>query len=647
MHNGFLKVAAVTPDVRVADVAYNVEHIIRRIDEASLLGAKIIVFPELCITGYTCGDLFFQHTLLQAAEEGLIAVMRFLEKSGSDAVVFVGLPMEMDGKLYNVAAAIQSGKLLGLIPKQQIPDYAEHNEVRYFTRGNDAPVPVEIGGDVVPFGTRTIIDASATIPGLMIGCEICEDAWVPEGSHLALAKVGATVIVNLSASPEAAGKNEYRRDLIKSISARLIAGYIYTSAGQGESTTDEIFSAHRMIAENGVMLEESDTLCNGITISEIDIERLRNGRARMTGYECLSCADDTYHRAIISFAREETQLTRKIPAHVFLPEGEEELKKRTERVLEIQALGLKKRMEHTGCKKAVIGLSGGLDSTLALLVTLRTYRMLSYDPADILCISMPAEATSQRTKDNAQRLACACGVTFREIPIRDAVDAHLKDIGHAGDTHDTTYENAQARERTQILMDTANAEQALVVGTGDLSELALGWCTYNGDQMSMYGVNASVPKTLVRAIVTVCAKDAATRELREVLTDIADTPVSPELVPQSEGQMQKTEELIGPYELHDFFLYHMLRLSFTPEKIFRLAKSAFSGRNGAPHYDAATIKRWMLVFYRRFFAQQFKRSAMPDGAGTGSVSLSPRKGAKLPSDAAGRLWIEEAEALNV
>ncbi|MBR0171237.1 MAG: NAD(+) synthase [Lachnospiraceae bacterium] len=657
MHDGFLKVAAVTPKVRVADVAYNVEHICRRIDEASDLGAKVIVFPELCITGYSCGDLLYQKTLLTAAEEGLVAVMRFTAGHGSDAIVFVGLPMEMDGKLYNVAAAVQNGKVLALVPKQNLPDYDGCSESRYFTRGNAAPVPVMVGGEVVPFGTRSLIDASDSIEGLVIGCEICEDAWVTKPPHVELAGVGVTLMVNLAASGEAAGKAPYRRMMVQSTSARLIAGYVYASAGEGESTAEEVYSGHRMICENGQMLAEGSLFTSGITVSEIDIASLLSARRRKNTYSCLSCADDTYHRAIVSFEVGETELTRSIAPLPFVPADRNALAEQCEQALTMQALGLKKRLEHVNGKTVYLGVSGGLDSTLAMLAVCRAFDLSGLPRDGIIGVTMPCYGTTDRTYGNACALVKALGATLKEVPIADAVDVHFRDIGQDKNNHDVTYENAQARERTQVLMDLANQTGGLVIGTGDLSELALGWCTYNGDQTSMYGVNGGIPKTLIRRMVAHAAERADT-ELKRVLSDILDTPVSPELVPPKDGEIsQKTEHIVGPYELHDFFLYYTLRHGFTPAKIYRLAKIAFSGACGAgsglcgectpdmPVYDAAEIRKWMIVFYKRFFTQQFKRANLPDGVKIGNVSLSPRTGFRIVSDAVARLWIEEAEGL--
>ncbi|MBQ6734545.1 MAG: NAD(+) synthase [Lachnospiraceae bacterium] len=655
MHDGFVKVAAATPEVRAGDVAYNVEQICRRIDEASEAGAKIIVFPELCITGYSCGDLFLQQRFLEAAEEGLVAIIRFTaglirkspEKEGelipADPLVFVGLPMELDGKLYNVAAAIQSGRLLALIPKQNIPDYAEHREARYFTAGNASPVPVEIAGDVVPFGTHTLIDASPSVEGLVIGCEICEDAWVYDAPHIALTRVGATVLVNLSASPGGIGKRAFREDLIRHGSAKMICAYLYASAGPSESTAAQVFSGHRMICENGTMLAESEPFEKGITVSEIDIGRLRNARRRMNSFQALSAADDSYHREVISFRMEETKLTRRFAPYVFVPEDAAAREEACETALRMMALGLKKRMEHTGAKTAVIGISGGLDSTLALLAVCETFDLCGRERKDICAVTMPGPGTGQQTLANARKLCEALGVPLKEIDISDAVRMHLKDIGHDGETQDVTFENAQARERTQLLMDLANLHDGLVIGTGDLSELALGWCTYNGDQMSMYALNAGVPKTLIPHLLRQEAARTGDAALTEVIEAVIGTPVSPELT-TAEGKelSQKTEDILGPYALHDFFLYYFLRCGFSPRKIYRIARRAFAGPEG---YPEETIKKTLRTFFRRFFSQQFKRAALPEGPRIGSVFLSAGTGFVMPSDVSGKTLIEEAEEL--
>ena len=655
MHDGYLKVAACTPDIRVADVAYNTEQICRQIAEASDLGAKVIVFPELCVTGATCGDLFLQETLLHAAEESLFAIMRFTQGHGSDAVVFAGLPMEMDGKIYNTAAVIQTGKVLALIPKRYLSDSGVFSESRYFAPGNESPVPVETFGDVVPFGTRTLIDATAGITGLQIGCEIGEDAFVKEAPDTELCASGVTLLVHLAAAPALIGADETVKTHARDLSARLITGYVYAGAGIGESSAEGVYGGARLVCEDGMLLAEGALFENGITISEIDISSILAERRRRSSYTCISCADDKYHRAVISFAPDETMLSRTVEAFPFVPEDREELAKRCEHILQVQSIALAKRLTHTNCKRVVVGVSGGLDSTLAMLVCARAFDRLSLARDGILGITMPCFGTTDRTYKNACDLTKALGATLREIPIRDAVTQHFQDIGQDIDTHDVTYENAQARERTQVLMDLANKEGALVVGTGDLSELALGWCTYNGDQTSMYGVNGSVPKTLMRAIV----KHVASREenaLKAVLDDILDTPVSPELVPPKDGVIsQKTEEIVGPYELHDFFLYYTLRRAFSPRKIYRLACKAFSaeedagnkdaGKKTAPVYDADTIKHWMQVFYRRFFSQQYKRANLPDGPAVGSVSLSPRTGLRMPSDAVADVWLDEVEAL--
>ncbi|MBR5968989.1 MAG: NAD(+) synthase [Lachnospiraceae bacterium] len=655
MFDGFVKVATATPPCRPGDVAYNVEQICRQIDEAAEKGAKIIVFPELCLTGYSCGDLFLQQTLTDAAEEGLIAVLNFTAKLirrspakeneliPADPVVFVGLPMELDGKLYNVAAAIQSGRILALIPKQNTPAYGEHHEPRIFTEGNAAPVPVSIAGQVIPFGTHTLIDATSSVEGLVIGCEICEDLWVYDAPHIALTKVGATVMVNLSASPEDVGKHEYRAELVRHASAKLVCAYLYASSGPDESTAGQVFSGHRMIAENGQMLAESEILTNGISISEIDLQSIRHARKQKNSFRCLSSADESYHREVIALRTEETKLTRRFPRRVFVPEDEAQLTERCRTVLRLQTLGLKKRLTHLGCNTVLVGVSGGLDSALALSVCCAAFDAAGLDRKGIRAVSMPCFGTSARTRENAKRLCEALGVHFTEIDLTESVKRHLADIGHVEEARDVTYENAQARERTQVLMDLANLHGGIVIGTGDLSELALGWCTYNGDQMSMYGVNAGVPKTLIPHLLSFFAKEQKDDALKDIFADIIGTPVSPELLPPEDGEIsQKTEDVLGPYELHDFFLYYFLRGAYRPRKIFRIACLAFRDAEGV---DEVLIKKTLVTFFRRFFSQQFKRSALPEGVRVGSVCLAQGAGFTMPSDISGQLWIEESEEL--
>lgn len=640
MKHGFIKAAAVTPEIRVADTVYNAEKIILGIEEAAGNGAKIIVFSELCITGYTCGDLFLQELLLRKAEEGLLAIAEHTKEI--DALVFVGLPIRRDNKLYNAAASIYRGKILGFIPKANIPAYAEFYESRHFTEGNREPAGYTMKNgeeETIPFGTNLLFEIEG-IEGLKVGCEICEDIWVADSPANAHAKAGATVIVNLSASDETVGKDEYREMLVKSSSARNIAGYIYANAGEGESSQDLVFGGHNIIAENGTILAQSKRFGNQIIYGDIDIHRICHERRRMNTYRQEGA--ERYLTVRVPMRQEKTEIMRTFDRMPFVPEEKGKRDKRCEEILSIQSFGLKKRCQHTGCQKAVVGISGGLDSTLALLVTVRAFDMLSLDRKNIVSVTMPCFGTTDRTYDNACKMAKVLGTSLREVNIKRAVTLHFEDIGQDMDNHDVTYENGQARERTQVLMDIANQENALVVGTGDMSELALGWATYNGDHMSMYGVNAGVPKTLVRHLVQYYADTCRDKELEAVLLDVLDTPVSPELLPPVDGAIaQKTEDLVGPYELHDFFLYYMLRCGFEPEKLYRIACRSFAGQ-----YDKEVVLKWQKAFYRRFFAQQFKRSCLPDGPKVGSVALSPRGDLRMPSDACGRIWLEELEKID-
>ena len=635
MKHGFVKAAALTPGIRVADTGYNAGQIKKNMDEAAEQGAKIIVFPELCITGYTCGDLFLQETLLEGAKEALKDIAA--RTRGKDALIFVGLPLEKEGKLYNTAAVLHDGKILAFVPKATIPNYGEFYEVRHFAAGRKEAETILFDGEEIPFGTHILFRCDA-IEGLQVGCEICEDIWAPDTPSTAHAVAGATVIVNLSASNETVGKDSYRADLVKSTSARLICGYVYSSAGEGESTQDLVFNGHNMIAENGTILAQARRFENESIYGEIDIHRLRHERRRMNTF----VQDSKGYLVIpVHMEKEETCLTRTFDPLPFVPSDEARRNHRCNEILSIQSFGLKKRYEHTGAKTAVVGISGGLDSTLALLVTVRAFDMLGLPRENIHSITMPCFGTTDRTYDNACKLARTLGTTLSEVNIREAVSLHFKDIGQDSGNHDVTYENSQARERTQVLMDIANKVGGLVIGTGDMSELALGWATYNGDHMSMYGVNGGVPKTLVRHLVKYYADTCDNEELREVLLDVLDTPVSPELLPPVDGQIsQKTEDLVGPYELHDFFLYYMLRCGFEPSKIYRLAKQSFAGQ-----YEDAVILKWLKNFYRRFFQQQFKRSCLPDGPKVGSVAVSPRGDLRMPSDACATLWLEQVEAL--
>lgn len=636
MKHGFVKAAAMTPKIKVADPIYNAEVICKEIDLAVERGAKLIVFPELCLTGYSCQDLFLQETLIQGAEDALRRVTAHTE--GTDALVFVGLPFEFGQKLYNVAAVLKDGGLLGLVPKTCIPNYAEYYEARHFAAGNKAAVTCIFDGKEVPFGTDILFSCDS-MRGLTVGVEICEDVWVPETPGTAHALAGADVIVNLSASNETVCKSDYRKMLIRATSARLVCGYIYASAGGGESTQDLVFGGHNLICENGTVLAESRRFVNEAVYSDLDVHRLCMERRRMNTFE--NAANRTYLTVPFSFDIAETKLDRAFYYMPFVPGDQETRNKRCEEILSIQSYGLKKRYEHTGCKTAVIGISGGLDSTLALLVTVRAFDLAGLSREQIYSVTMPCFGTTDRTYRNACRLAEALGTTLLEIPIQEAVKIHFRDIGQSCETHDVTYENGQARERTQVLMDIANKTGGLVIGTGDMSELALGWATYNGDHMSMYGVNAGVPKTLVRHLVRYYADTCEREDLSGVLLDVLDTPVSPELLPPRDGVIsQVTEDLVGPYELHDFFLYYMLRMGYGPEKVYRIAKSAFAGK-----YEQEVILKWLKTFYRRFFGQQFKRSCLPDGPKVGSVALSPRGDLRMPSDASARIWLEQLERM--
>ena len=639
MKDGFIKVAAVTPQVRVADVPYNTQEVIRLLREAAGEGAKIIVFPELVLTAYTCNDLFLQSPLLQEARHALTEVIH--ASASIRALVFVGLPLEVDGRLYNTAAALSDGKLLGFVPKRAIPNYSEYYEQRYFAPGMGRTVPVLFDGKTVPMGAFQLFECSREdIPGgLRVACEICEDLWMPDPPCTRAAMAGANVIVNLSASVEVTGKSAYRRDLVRMTSARLLSAYIYASAGEGESSQDLVFCGQRMIAENGSLLADSGRFTTGITYAEIDTDRLRAERRRITTYECRR--DPDFTSTSFELDMESTVLTRQFNPMPFVPSDRQNRIRRCEEIFQIQALGLKKRLDHIGAKDLVIGISGGLDSTLALLVAVRACDMLKLDRKGIHAVTMPAFGTTDRTWRNAVAMSRELGCSLQEINIRDSVLQHFADIGHDPSVTDVTYENAQARERTQVLMDLANQTGGIVVGTGDLSELALGWATYNGDHMSMYAVNSSVPKTLVRHLVRYYADEIAGETLKAVLEDVLNTPVSPELLPPKDGEIaQKTEDLVGPYELHDFFLYYLLRFGFSPSKIFRIAKEAFPDS-----FEDAVILKWLRKFYWRFFSQQYKRSCVPDGPKAGSVAVSPRGDLRMPSDACVTLWQKELEKL--
>ncbi len=640
MKQGFLKVAAVTPHIRVADPEYNAEVIIGRMRDAAGQGVKLMVFPELCITGYTCGDLFLQEFLLKKAQEALEKILQ--ASADIDALIFVGLPVEKDGALYNVAAAINHGRLLGMVPKRFIPSYAEFYEGRHFREGNEQVCDFCFEGrdgvQTIPFGTKLLFTSDA-ISGLTVACEICEDIWAADTPSTGHAAAGATVLVNLSASNETIGKDEYREMLVKATSARLIAGYVFCSCGEGESTQDLVFGGHNLIAENGSILAQAKRFRCETIVTDLDIHRIRMERRKNSTFQASQNQD--YVKVPFKIRQEEVSLDRSFSSMPFVPADLTVRAKRCEEILSIQSYGLKKRFDHTGCRKAVVGVSGGLDSTLALLVTVRAFDLLGLPRENILAVTMPCFGTTDRTYDNACRLAGMLRVTLEEINIKEAVTVHFKDIGQSMEQHDVTYENGQARERTQVLMDIANRENGLVIGTGDMSELALGWATYNGDHMSMYGVNAGVPKTLVRHLVRYYADTCNEENLKAVLLDVLDTPVSPELLPPVDGVIsQKTEDLVGPYELHDFFLYYMLRCGFEPAKVYRIARGAFAGQ-----YDDETILKWLKTFYRRFFSQQFKRSCLPDGPKVGSVALSPRGDLRMPSDASAAIWLKEVAIL--
>ena len=638
---GFVRCASAVPKLRVADCKYNTGEIIKLISAAAQKDVELLVFPELCITGYTCSDLFFQSSLLTAAEESLSAIAE--ASRGKNIVAVVGLPINIGNSLYNCSVAIYDGDILGAVPKTYIPNYGEYYEKRWFKSGKGLKGGIALCGQSVPIGTNLLFAAEG-IENFTFGIEICEDLWaaIPPSSRLALS--GAAIIANTSASNELATKNEYRTSLVANQSARCICGYVYSSAGIGESTQDMVFSGHSLICENGSLLIEGDrfSLDSSLIMADIDTELLVNDRRKNTSFS----EGSSFDPEIISFGmyeRNKDDLERFIRPQPFVPNDDRELNSRCSDIFNIQAAGLVKRISHTKAKSLVIGISGGLDSTLALLVAVKACDYLDMSRKSVIGVTMPGFGTTDRTYNNAISLMGALGVTIREIPIAKATTQHFSDIGHDPDVHDVTYENSQARERTQILMDLANKENGLVVGTGDLSELALGWATYNGDHMSMYGVNSGVPKTLVRMLIKWTVRFGSLDSITtKILKDILDTPVSPELLPPDENDNinQKTEDIVGPYELHDFFLYYVVRCGFTPAKIYFLAKNAFSGV-----YDETTILKWLKNFYRRFFAQQFKRSCLPDGPKVGTINLSPRGDWRMPSDASARLWLEELEKL--
>lgn len=641
MRDGFIKVAASSPDLRVADCRYNMEQMLEKAEALADAGVKFLVFPEFSLTGYTCGDLFLQDSLVQGAMRALLSYSK--ETAKLPLVSIVGLPLEHRGRLYNVAAPVCGGKILGLVPKSHIPGYGEFYETRQFAAAGDMGTFELPDGQTVDFGPRLLFQ-NKQMKEFCFAIEICEDLWMPSPPSSDHAMAGALILANLSASDEVTGKAAYRRELVKNQSARTLSAYVYADAGEGESTTDMVYAGHNMIAENGILLKERAPFGQGTDIvTEIDVIRLRNERRRMTVFPLAANPEEAGYRQVDFELEmpEETELTRTFARTPFVPASKRHREERCNEILDIQAAGLKKRLRHTGVRHAVIGLSGGLDSTLALLVTVRAFDGLCLDRKGILAVTMPCFGTTDRTYDNAVHLAERLGITLREINIEEAVHLHFRDIGHDSEARDITYENGQARERTQILMDLANQTGGLVIGTGDLSELALGWATYNGDHMSMYGVNCSVPKTLVRYLVQFYADTDGDEKLKEVLYDVLDTPVSPELLPPEDGQIaQKTEDIVGPYELHDFFLYYVLRCGFAPSKIFRLACHAFSGV-----YNKKTIHKWLSTFYHRFFRQQFKRSCLPDGPKVGTVSVSPRGDLRMPSDACDSLWKEELDRI--
>lgn len=631
MRHGFIKVASGTPELKVADVEYNVEKIKELICKASEEKVKLLVLPELCITGYTCGDLFFQKILLDKAKEAVISLSNFL--GDLDIITIIGAPIQLDGDLYNCAVVLYKGDILGIIPKTYIPNYNEFYEKRQFCEAPYTNRVININGVDVDFSTNLIFRDSK-MEEFSFAVEICEDLWapIPPSSYHVLA--GANIIVNLSASNELIGKEDYRKQLVASASARFICGYVYASCGDGESTTDLVFAGHNLIAENGVLLKSSELFTTGLTISEIDVFKLTSERHKITTFKNIGA--ENYKVILFDMEKSQTVLTRHISQTPFIPNSMYERENTFDKILKLQSHALKKRLAHTNAAKAVIGISGGLDSTLALIVAIKAMELINKSSKDVIAVTMPCFGTSDRTKNNARKLCELFDVTLREIDITNTVLSHFKDINHAEDVFDVAYENGQARERTQVLMDIANMENGMVIGTGDLSENALGWSTYNGDQMSMYAVNISVPKTLIRYIINYYA-DNNNGQLKEVLKDILDTPVSPELLPGKEIN-QKTEDLVGPYELHDFFLYYAIRWSFEPSKVLRLAKYAFNGT-----YEDEIILKWIKIFYRRFFNNQFKRSCMPDGVKIGSVSLSPRGDLRMPSDAAFNIWLKDIE----
>ena len=628
MRHGFIKVAAATPSIKVADCAYNADRILSLVKEAHEEGVHLLVLPELCITGYTCGDLFFQQALIESARECAIKVASRVPRN---MVVVFGAPVELRGKLHNCAIVACAGKVLGIVPKINIPNYQEFYEQRWFTPALPNEESVEFGDDVVYMGGKLIFTCNQ-IPYFRLACEVCEDLWVPNPPSVNHAINGATVIANMSASDEVTGKSAYRFNLVQGQSARLVCGYVYADAGEGESTTDLVFVGNNMVCEDGLCLASHSMKPDALLVTELDLQRLEHERRIRNTF--VTTNDKQYRYIGFDIELGETSLTRVVDSHPFIPCNDGEANRRYEEVLTLQALALKQRLTHTGCRSAVIGISGGLDSTLALIATVKAFDMMGLDRGNITCITMPCFGTTAKTRSNAVILSERYGCTVMTIDITAAVLQHFADIGQDPEVYDVTYENSQARERTQVLMDVANKNGGMVIGTGDLSELALGWATYNGDHMSMYAVNASVPKTLVRKLVEYTARTTDDSILSDTLKAILETPISPELIPGS----QISEDFVGPYELHDFFIYNVLRWGSSPSKVYRLSKHAFAGE-----YSDETILKWLKVFYRRFFSQQFKRSCMPDGPKVGTVTLSPRGDWRMPSDACVRTWQEELE----
>ncbi len=636
MKHGFLKVAAVTPEIRVANCEHNANSAIEVITKAAKQDAQVISLPELCITGYTCGDLFFQSALRKGALDGVYKVASATKNI--DAVIFIGAPFEYNGELYNCAFCLNKGEIVGIVPKTHLPNYAEFYELRHFTSKFGGVQSINLNGKLTPFGTDILFHCDKN-ENIKIAAEICEDLWapIPPCSYHALA--GATVIVNLSASDEVVGKAQYRRNLVANQSARLLCGYVYSDAGRGESTSDMVFAAHNLVCENGKILSESAPFENSVAISEIDVEMLVSERLKNITFK----ADDTenYTHVPVSLSEKHTKLTRKFSKTPFVPQNLVAVKNRCEDIINIQAEGLAARIKHINVNTVVVGISGGLDSCLALLVAVESFKRINKPLSQITAVTMPCFGTTSRTFNNAKALCGTLGVGFKSIDITNTVKSNFNDIGQDESVHDVTFENTQARVRTLVLMNLANKENGIVLGTGDLSELALGWATYNGDHMSMYNVNCGVPKTLVRHIVEHISNICDNDKLGATLKDILNTPVSPELLPAKNGDIsQETEEIVGPYILHDFFLYYVVRMNFSPQKIYYIARFAFCNV-----YEDSVILKWLRVFYKRFFAQQFKRNCVPDGPKVGSVALSPRGDWRMPSDADGRLWLDELENL--